>query len=51
MPGLKLQRQTQTFLAQTLALAFIILTPQSDEDPDEVEELRVDSDMERTKDD
>ena len=46
-----MQRWTQTFLAQTLALAFIILTPQSDEDPDEVEELRVESDMERTKDD
>ena len=46
-----MQRRTQTFLSQTLALAFKFLTAQSDEDPDEVEELRVDSDMERTKDD
>ena len=40
-----------TFLAQTLALDFIILIPHSNKDPDEVEELRVDSDMEKYKDD
>ena len=38
-------------MAQTLALDFIILIPQSDKDQDEVEELRVDSNMERDKDD
>ena len=38
-------------MAQTLALDFIILIPQSDKDQDEVEELRVDSNMERDKED